>query len=127
VKDCRLYFAAVTFLFFFCLLYPFLYYNMTRSVPTGFYWCKPEHSTTPLPPGTFVIFVPPVRIVEAFRQQPGHRHEDANYPWLKKVIRQDGDDLFVEGTHPRSFDSHIFGPVPRVAVQRICIPLWTWE
>jgi type IV secretory pathway protease TraF len=123
--SCRFYLSIFVFLFAFCLIYPSLIYNVGYSMPHGLYWCKPESSVSPLQSGTVVIFTPTAHILSLYRAQSGQ--ESPTLPWLKKVIRQEGDDLYVEGTHPRSFDSHIFGAIPRVAVQRICAPLWTWE
>lgn len=37
------------------------------------------------------------------------------------------DEVFVLGTHPRSWDSRYVGPLPRAAVKGLCEALWTWE
>lgn len=37
------------------------------------------------------------------------------------------DDVFVLGSHARSWDSRYVGPLPRAAVKGLCQALWTWE
>lgn len=55
------------------------------------------------------------------------RQEEVFRPWIKQVVAQNGDDLYVQGTHPRSLDSRSFGPIPRTSVQKTCMPLYTWK
>ncbi len=38
-----------------------------------------------------------------------------------------GDELFVLGTHPASFDSRYFGPIVRPDVIVVASPLWIWR
>jgi type IV secretory pathway protease TraF len=115
------------FLLVYACTYPFLFYNKSRSMPGGWYWCAFEDSNVILTPGTIVLFTPTQAMRTDFLERVGPRYEDARLLWLKKVIRQEGDNLYIEGTHPLSYDSHLFGPIPRVSVKRTCTPLWTWE
>jgi type IV secretory pathway protease TraF len=42
-------------------------------------------------------------------------------------IRLAKDQVFVTGTHPRSWDSRIFGPIPSSSVRARWSPLLTWK
>lgn len=121
--------CALFLLLIFALTKPFLFYNATISMPPGWYWCTPLYTNIQLQPGTIVFFVPTVDITETLLSRPEFqtRQEEVFRPWLKQVVRQDFDNLYVQGTHPRSLDSRQFGPIPRTSVQKTCISLFIWK
>ena len=53
----------------------------------------------------------------------------ARYGFAKRTgcLTLGADDLLLLGTHPDSYDSRYYGPVPRANVAATCTPLWTWE
>lgn len=42
-------------------------------------------------------------------------------------IRLNADQVFATGSHPRSWDSRIFGPIPSSSVRARWSPLLTWK
>jgi type IV secretory pathway protease TraF len=108
----------------YALTVPFLTRNVTNSLPLGYYWCTPHQTMDLLPAGTLVLFTPTLRLMVWLDATVPALH--APPPWLKQVERQEGDELYVVGTHPASIDSRLFGPIPRASVHAVCRALWTW-
>jgi type IV secretory pathway protease TraF len=102
---------------------PYLWHNVTVSLPSGWYWCRSHYTNEPLAPGTIVLFTPAIWMTDVLAATAPHLR--ATPPWMKRVDHEDGDDLYVIGTHPASLDSRHFGPIPRASVHAVCTPIWT--
>ena len=102
-------------------------FNRTASHPIGLYWrvnvepavghfaefCIPW-AQTDLPPLDRVFVIP------CTQDNPGHK-------MLKRIvgIDQDRDEYTVQGDHPLSVDSRIFGPIRRAHITHVLVPVWT--
>ena len=102
-------------------------FNRTASHPIGLYWrvdaepavghyaefCIPWLQAD-LPPMERVFVVP------CTNDNPGHM-------MLKRIveINQDRDEYTVQGDHPLSVDSRIFGPIRRAHITHVLVPVWT--
>lgn len=101
--------------------------NRTASHPIGLYWivgvepqvglyaqfCIPA-PLADLPP-VDIVYVQPCALAA-----PGH-------PLLKRITHIDAvrDAYIVQGDHPRSLDSRVFGPIKRSDITGVLIPVWT--
>jgi type IV secretory pathway protease TraF len=47
--------------------------------------------------------------------------------WQQCRPLREGELFLLSLTHPASFDSRYFGPVPATAVLGTALPLWTWS
>ena len=101
--------------------------NRTASHPIGLYWivdAEPQvglfaQFCIPVPlsdlPPVDMVFVPPCAL-----GAPGS-------PLLKRITHIDAErDAFtVQGDHPRSLDSRVFGPIKRSDITALLTPVWT--
>jgi type IV secretory pathway protease TraF len=102
-------------------------FNRTASHPIGLYWrvnaepavghyaefCIPW-AQADLPPMDRVFVIP------CTSDNPGHM-------MLKRIveINLDRDEYTVQGDHPLSVDSRIFGPINRAHITHVLVPVWT--
>jgi type IV secretory pathway protease TraF len=141
-----------------------LYYNVSVSLPPGWYMCHPVATGTVLHRGDLVQFTPPQWVRDAL-----HRiaPQQATTPlWMKQLAAMDHDtvclwgddvvingavvahrvllttyplpslngcvtleknDVFLLGSHAKSFDSRYTGAWDVQAIEGTCTPLWTWK
>ena len=102
-------------------------FNRTASHPIGLYWivdAEPQvglyaQFCIPVPlsdlPPVDTVFVPPCAL-----GAPGS-------PLLKRITHIDAerDAYTVQGDHPRSLDSRVFGPIKRSDITAVMTPVWT--
>lgn len=100
-----------------------LYWNTGMSLPPGLYRCWAPGAA--LEPGMLVAFRPAPAHYAMVQQAYGTQAVPA--VWMKQVIRWDGEEVWVQGTHPRSWDSRHFGPIPRERITGTCAAVWVPE
>jgi type IV secretory pathway protease TraF len=100
-----------------------LYWNIGISLTPGLYACWGRR--TPLEPGMLVRFQPTPEHYARVQQAYG----DTAVPpiWMKQIVRVESTGVWVEGSHPRSWDSRHFGPVAPHQITGTCTALWLSE
>ena len=143
---------------------PRLYYNVTVSLPPGWYVCQKLRAGAVLSRGNLVLLTPPPKVRDAL-----HRIaplQATTTLWMKQLAAMDqdtvclvGDDVsingavvahrvllntyampplegcmmfgqnevFLLGSHTKSFDSRYTGAWDASAIEGTCTPVWTWE
>lgn len=101
--------------------------NRTASHPIGLYWRSDAEPAV----GHYAEFcipwlqseLPPldrVYVIPCTRDNPGQK-------MLKRIVKIDvaRDEYTVQGDHPLSVDSGVFGPLRRKHITHVLIPVWT--
>ena len=102
-------------------------FNRTGSHPIGLYWIVETEPKV----GLYAQFCIPVPLADlppvdrvyvtpCTADTPGH-------PVLKRITQIDAerDAYTVQGDHPRSLDSRVFGPIKRSDISGVLKPIWT--
>jgi type IV secretory pathway protease TraF len=97
--------------------------NLTGSLPQWVFSCRPYHAGQQLAVGMYVRFVPPQHVHEVLQA----KGVNPQVRWIKRVKDVQQEEgmatlVFVEGTHPKSFDSRQWGPLGLSAIQEVCEP-----
>jgi type IV secretory pathway protease TraF len=97
--------------------------NLTGSLPQWVFSCRPSRGSPPLTRGMYVRFLPPPQVHEVLRVSGVH----PTTRWIKRVTavwQEEGREpmVFVEGMHPKSFDSRHWGPLRVADIQEVCEP-----
>lgn len=102
--------------------------NRTPSHPIGIYWLKNVEPAV----GLYAQFcipktrdqLPPLdpRVAPCTADQSGT-------PLLKKIVQINvmKDEYSVQGDHPASLDSRVFGPLQRSDITGVLVPYWTFK
>lgn len=96
-----------------------LYWNVGISLPPGLYVCWPVGV---LEPGMLVRFEPTPEHYAVVQHAYGT--QEVPGMWMKQVVSVRGDDVWVQGTHARSWDSRHFGPITKHQITGTCTALW---
>jgi type IV secretory pathway protease TraF len=97
--------------------------NLTGSLPQWAFSCRPYDARVLLTRGIYVRFLPPPHVHEVLQA----RGVSPTIRWIKRVTevwQEEGREarVFVEGTHPKSFDSRQWGPLRVSEIQEVCEP-----
>jgi type IV secretory pathway protease TraF len=100
-----------------------LYRNVGISLKPGLYACWRLRGA--LSPGMLVRFQPAPEHYALVQQAYG----DTAVPpvWMKQIVRVESTGVWVEGSHPRSWDSRHFGPVDARQITGTCAAVWLPE
>jgi type IV secretory pathway protease TraF len=111
--------------------------NLTASAPRGLWWRQVIPAEAPLLRGEWVC-VQPTPSIRALQQVLGI---DGSHELLKQAVVFPGEtwcygdepcqtvaagEVVVQSNHPQSFDSRVYGPIPRSAIVATATPLFTW-
>ena len=94
--------------------------NLTNSLPQWVFSCRPYTAEERLDVGMYVRFLPPEQAQAILRTAA--TRINLHVPWIKQVTAIGEGWVFVEGTHPDSFDSRRWGPLRLTQIQEVCIP-----
>jgi type IV secretory pathway protease TraF len=100
-------------------------FNLTGSLPQWAFSCRPYHAGQPLTAGMYIRFAPPPHVQELLRAVGVVIHPKVRWvKRVKEVWHEEGREtvVFVEGTHPRSFDSRQWGPLVISDILERCEP-----
>jgi type IV secretory pathway protease TraF len=96
--------------------------NISGSLPQWVFSCRPYDPGTRLTVGMYVRFLPPQR-AHVLARTTGVTLP-TNIRWIKQVTAVDASGVFVQGTHPDSFDSRHWGALLPTEIQEVCTPWW---
>lgn len=102
-------------------------FNRTGSHPIGLYWIVDAQPQV----GLYAQFCIPAPLADL---PPVDRvyvtpctADTTGHPMLKRIMHIDAerDAYTVQGDHPRSLDSRVFGPIKRSDISGVLKPIWT--
>jgi type IV secretory pathway protease TraF len=96
--------------------------NLSGSLPQWVFSCRPDDVSKPIKVGAYVRFLPPRRVQAMVRMRG--KPINTGIPWIKQITAIGPSGVFVQGTHPDSFDSRHWGPLLRQEIQEVCVPWW---
>ena len=102
--------------------------NVTASHPYGIYRIVERDPTV----GLYALFCAPLPVAELpplDKTHPPCTRDTNGAPILKRIVRIDVERgaYYVQGDHPRSLDSRIFGPLTRGDINDVAVAVWVFD
>ena len=101
--------------------------NLSASHPIGIYRIVDREPAI----GLYALFCVPTPIYDLpplDRRVPPCTKDTPGYPVLKRIVRIDVErgEYHVQGDHPRSLDSRVFGPLRHTDITSVAVAVWAF-